>query len=71
LFFELCKHYGWIPHCDTDAEVVKLIPLTQGSAGEERDYTAYAADEVSNDFSGVVKTFSFKNTFPSIKDLYA
>lgn len=65
LFFELCKHYGWVPHCDTDAEVVKLIPLTQGSAGEERDYTIFAADEVSNDFSGVVKTFSFKNTFPT------
>jgi hypothetical protein len=65
LFFELCKHYGWIPHCDTDAEVIKLVPLKQGSAGIERDYTKYAADEVSNDFSGVVKTFSFKNTFPS------
>jgi len=64
LFFETCKRYGWMPLFGNN-NVCKLYPLKKGKLMERVDFTKYAAQDFTTDFSADEKKFSFKNTFPS------
>jgi hypothetical protein len=63
LFFETCKHYGWIPLFDSNKNVCKFFPLRNCKLIDRTDFTNYAAKEFTTDFSADTKKVSFKNTF--------
>ncbi|MBV9989387.1 MAG: hypothetical protein JO301_17035 [Chitinophagaceae bacterium] len=65
LLLEHCKKYGWVPLCNQDSNVCRLVPLRTAKTGRVRDWTKYAAAEVNADFSGDAKVVEFKNSMPS------
>lgn len=72
LLIELCKKYGWVPLCNNDSNICRLIPLKYAKSGIVKDWTKYASGQVDADFSGDPKVYAFKNimpfndTFPSV-----
>jgi len=70
LFFELCKHYGWAALIDHHNQHVKLLPLKKHNNNSiQKDFTQYASQSVSNEFTDSKKIFAFKNAFPSNENL--
>jgi len=59
----ICKRYGWVPLTDTGTKTIKLFPLKSIDQGSVKDWTIYAEDQYSSDFSEDDKTYSFKNNF--------
>lgn len=65
LLLEHCKRYGWVPICNNNTNICRLIPLRNAGYGKIKDWTKYASAQVQIDFTSDKKVYSFKNEIPS------
>jgi len=59
----ICKRYGWVPLMETGTKICQLFPLKNIEEGALKDWTRYAEQQYSSDFSEDEKLYSFKNNF--------